>query len=170
MSDSPTGHDRAPDRYTTQDRETIDRMREALRALLADPTAELERALKDALGHGMATQRFCGIEIGDHLPTRITGVLRETYDTPDNLTLPEPSAHLVTLRVDGADRYRLPGTIVDRLDDIPDALRAHQGNALGKTTADLRRLTDAELAERRAQARAKKAKRKSAQASKRRNR
>ena len=95
-----------------------------------------------------------------------------------------------------------------------DLLRAHQGNALGKTTADLRRLTDgftalgnaaagasriaddiparaaepykpvfparktpyipfytdAELAERHAQAKAKKAKRKSAQASKRRNR
>lgn len=28
MSDTTTGHDRAPDRYTGQDRETIDRMRD----------------------------------------------------------------------------------------------------------------------------------------------
>jgi hypothetical protein len=37
VSDSPTGHDRAPDRYTTQDRETIDRMRDLAHAMFADP-------------------------------------------------------------------------------------------------------------------------------------
>ena len=36
-ADSPTGHDRAPDRYTTQDRETIDRMRDLAHAMFADP-------------------------------------------------------------------------------------------------------------------------------------
>lgn len=34
--DSPTGHDRAPDRYTTQGRETIDRQRDAAGALFEE--------------------------------------------------------------------------------------------------------------------------------------
>ena len=37
MSDSLTGHDRAPDRYTTQDRETIDRMRDLAHAMFSGP-------------------------------------------------------------------------------------------------------------------------------------
>ena len=193
---------------------------EALRKLLENPTTELEAVLEDALSYGLATQRVPvidldklttrGIEIGEHLPTRITGVLRETYDTPDNLTLLESSAHVATVRFTGADRYRLHGDFKQVEYDV------HQGNPFGKTTADLRRLTEgftalgnatlerpprveyeiperahevdkavrpapwgptyapfytpAELAARRVQAKAKKAKRKSAQASKRRNR
>ena len=163
----------------------------------------LRKVLEDA--YGVKTR---GVEIGEHLPSQITQMLRETYDAPDVLTLPESSAHFATLRVDGADRYHLHGD--------PKQVEAdgHQGNPFGKTTADLRRLTEgfnalgnaaagasriaddiparaaepykpvfparktpyipfytpAELEERRAQAKAKKAKRKSAQASKRRNR
>lgn len=36
QDDSPTGHDRAPDRYTTQGRETIDRQRDAAGALFEE--------------------------------------------------------------------------------------------------------------------------------------
>lgn len=37
-ADSIDGFDRAPDRYTGDGRETIDRIRDALRAAMADPS------------------------------------------------------------------------------------------------------------------------------------
>jgi len=73
----------------------------------------LRAMVDDAIGYGLATQRVPTLEIGEHLPTRITGVLCESYDVPDALTvLPEPPAVW------------------------------RQGNSLGKTTADPQRLTD----------------------------
>ena len=76
--------------------------------------AVLRKVLDDA--YGITTR---GVEIGEHLPTRITGVLRESHDVPDALTvLPEPPAVW------------------------------HQGNSLGKTSVDMRNLLDGITSER----------------------
>ncbi len=154
----------------------------------------LRAMVDDAIGYGLATQRVPTLEIGEHLPTRITGVLCESYDVPDALTvLPEPEPIWRALGSRSKTNNTLVEATAQHMRRLTDGF-----NALGHAAAGAARIADdiparaaepyrpmhapprkaayvpfytpEEQEEHAARAKAKKAKRKSARAAKRRNR
>jgi len=95
-NDSPTGHDRAPDRYSGQGRETIDRMRDLAHEMFTNPKAADEAFAFHCIATALKyAALWCGVRIISETLASLPCILYRRRGTDKERATDDPRYSLV---------------------------------------------------------------------------